>query len=221
MFYKLKYGSIFALLNVNKNQIMKNVIKNSKKGILMVTMFATLLSFANDNSFFTIKNDVKKTSLTLKNVKVGNLLSIIDDNGVILYKELIQKTGIYTKGFDLTSLPNGKYVFELDKDLEIDTIPFRVTSNTVDFNKETGKTIFKPYFKVNEDVLFISKLSLNEAPLKVDIYFENSGSTELMHSEKIENTKDIQRAFKLTGLEEGSYKVVLYSEGRTFVKYIK
>jgi hypothetical protein len=203
---------------------MKNVIKNSKKGILMVTLFVTVLSFANDNSFFTIKNDVKKTSLTLKNVKVGNLLSIIDDNGVILYKELIQKTGIYTKGFDLTSLPDGEYVFELDKDLEIDTIPFRVTSSNVVFNKENSKTIFKPYFKVKEDVLFISKLSLNDAPLKVDIYFvnsKNSGSTELMYSEKIENTKDIQQAFKLTGLEKGSYKVVLYSEGRTFVKYIK
>ena len=96
---------------------MKNAVKHSKKGILMVTLFATLLSFANDASFYTISTDAKRTALTLRDVKEGNLLSIKDNNGVVLYKESIQKTGIYTKGFDLTSLPDGMYVFELDKDL--------------------------------------------------------------------------------------------------------
>lgn len=220
MFYNLVIDSIFAVSNVNKNQIMKNVIKNSKKGILMVTMFATLLSFANETSFFTIKNDVKKTALTLKNVKAGNLLSIIDDNGVILYKEIIQKTGIYSKGFDLTTFPDGAYFFELNKDLEINTIPFSVKSNTVIFNKEKGKTIFKPYFRVNQDVVYISKLTLNESPLTVAIYFVNSGESILMYSETVENTMDFKKAFKLTGLEEGTYKVIVSSEGRTFIKNI-
>ncbi|NNC49587.1 MAG: hypothetical protein HKO01_03530 [Flaviramulus sp.] len=199
---------------------MKNVIKNSKKGILMVTMFAASLSFAKETSFFTIKNDVKKTALTLKNVKAGNLLSIIDDNGVILYKEIIQKTGIYSKGFDLTAFTDGAYLFELNKDLEIITIPFSVKSNTVIFNKEKGKTIFKPYFKVKEDVLYISKLTLNETPLTVAIYYVNSGESELKYSETVENTMDYKKAFKLTGLEEGSYKVIVTSEDRTYVKNI-
>jgi hypothetical protein len=110
---------------------MKNVIKNTKKGILMVTMFATLLSFANEAPFYTIKKDAERTSLTLNDVKQGNLLSIKDDNGIILYKELIQKSGMYTKEFDLTTLPDGAYIFELDKDLEINTIPFTVNSNEV------------------------------------------------------------------------------------------
>ena len=61
----------------------------------MVTMFATLLSFANEASFYSIKNDAKRTSLTLDNVKQGNLLSIKDNNGIILYKEIIQKSGTY------------------------------------------------------------------------------------------------------------------------------
>ena len=99
----------------------------------MVTMFATLLSFANDASLFNIKNDAERTSLTLYNVKEGNLLSIKDNNGIILYKELIQESGTYTKGFDLTALPNGAYVFELSKDFEINSIPFTVKSKVVVF----------------------------------------------------------------------------------------
>ena len=128
---------------------------------------------------------------------------------MILYKELIEKTGVYTKGFDLTSLPDGKYFFELDKDLEINTIPFTVTSNSVVFNKEKKKVIYKPFIRIKEDVVYISKLALNKAPLKVDIYYLNSGHTERMYSEVVKNTRNIQKAFKLTGLEKGRYKVVM------------
>ena len=51
-----------CLIETLKNQIMKNVIKNTKKGILMVTMFAALLSFANEPSFYSIKNYESKSN---------------------------------------------------------------------------------------------------------------------------------------------------------------
>jgi hypothetical protein len=195
---------------------MKNVIKHSKKGILMVTMFATLLSFANEVSLFNIKNEAKRTSLTLDNVKEGNLLSIKDDNGMTLYKELIQKAGVYTKGFDLTALPDGSYIFELDQDVEISTIPFSVKSSIVLFNKELEKVIFKPFVRIENDLVYITKLALNEEPLKIDVYFDS----ELMYSETIEKTQNIKRVFKLTGLEKGNYKIVFHTEDREFTKII-
>ncbi|MEW4922468.1 hypothetical protein [Algibacter sp. 2305UL17-15] len=199
---------------------MKNVIKHSKKGILMVTMFATLLSFANDASLFKIKNDAERTSLTLYNVKQGNLLSIKDTNGVILFKNYIQGSGTYTKSFDLTALPNGTYVFEIDKDLEINTIPFTVKSNNVLFDKEKGETIFKPMVRINDDMVYVSKLSLNEDPFEIEIYFKGLNGSELMFAETIESTKTIERIYKLGGLDFGSYKLVFHTEGREFIKYI-
>ncbi|MEP3837306.1 MAG: hypothetical protein ABJM36_06640 [Algibacter sp.] len=199
---------------------MKNTIKNSKKGILMVTMFATLLSFANDVSLFNIKNEAKRTSLTLLNVKQGNLLSVKDVNGIVLYKELIQESGNYTKGFDLTALPDGNYIFELDKDMEIRTIPFTVSSNMVLFDKESETTIYKPMFVVKENLLLLTKLALNEAPLNIKIYFLGHGGEKLMYSENIENTKSIQKAYKLEGLKYGSYKIICTSDGRVFTKEI-
>jgi hypothetical protein len=203
---------------------MKNVITNTKKGFLMVTLFATLLSFANEASFITIKNDAKSTSLTLENVKEGNLLSIKDNNGIILYKERIQKTGNYTKGFDLTTLPNGSYLFELDRDLEITTIPFTVESSVVSFNSDLETKTFKPYVKVEDDMLYITKLSLNSAPLEIEIFFKSSLSyseSELVYSETIKDTKSIGKAFKLSGLKQGTYKVNLISEGREFTTLIE
>lgn len=202
---------------------MKNVMKHSKKGILMVTLFATLLSFAKDASFYTIKKDANRTALTLINVKEGNLLSIKDNNGVILYKESIQTTGTYTKGFDLTSLPNGAYLFELEKDLEISIIPFTVKSNIVKFNKEKEKSFFKPFTRVKGDLLIISQLTLNEDPLEIKIFFSDnrhSYTSELMYSEMITNSQKIEKVFRLSGLNKGSYKVVCSSQGRAFVKII-
>ncbi|WP_445730692.1 hypothetical protein [Mariniflexile sp.] len=201
---------------------MKNAMKNTKKGILMVTMFATLLSFANDAPFYIIKNEANRTSLTLTDVKQGNLLSIIDNNGMVLYKETIQETGIYTKGFDLTALPNGNYIFELNKDLEINTIPFSVLSNEVTFNKELEKTIFKPFTRVKGNLVYLTKLALNEAPLKVEIYFiDNDLKSELIYSETIKNTMHINRVYKLSGLKHGDYKIVYNTDGRVFTNDIK
>jgi len=200
---------------------MNTVIKNTKKGILMVAMLAASLSFANEGTpFFKIKNDAKRTSLTLALVKVGNQLSIKNDSGMVLYKEIIQKTGIYTKGFDLTTLPNGDYVFELDSDVEIKTIPFTVESSNVIFKKDMEKSIFKPLTRVKGDLVFVSQLSLKKEPLKIDIYFENSNSSELMLSETIKDITKIERVYKLTGLKNGNYTLVFNTEGREFTKQI-
>jgi len=187
----------------------------------MATIFATTLSFANEVSLTTIKNDADKTSLTLTDVKQGNLLSIKDENGITLYKESIEKTGIYTKGFDLTALPNGKYSFEIDKDVEISMIPFTVAPEGVSFNKADEKVVYKPVTRVVGNLLYVTKLSLDETPLTIDIYDgSNTSSSEPIHTETIENSKIIERVYKLTNLEHGNFEVVYHTDGRTFSKSI-
>ena len=195
---------------------MKKVIKNIKKGTLLVAMCATMLSNASESETPTLilNSDGSGTSLTIKNVKEGNLLSIVDDNGIILYKETIEKSGVYTKGFDLTALPDGNYFFELEKDLEIKTIPFNVKNSTVVFDKENEITVFKPYTWAKGSRVYISMLDLNLAPLEISIYYEG----ESIFSETIENTKIIEKVYKLT--RKGNYKIVYKTENKAFTKHI-
>ncbi|MBT8394972.1 MAG: hypothetical protein KJN66_09000 [Bacteroidia bacterium] len=198
---------------------MKNLIKNS---IVILVLFTTLIGNANEISSLRNLNDEKTTVLTLLNVKQGNQLFIKDVFGLVLYKEAIENSGEFVKGFDLTSLPNGKYYFELDKDLEIKVIPFKVSLNKVEFNKEKETTILKPYVTQKGNRVLVSKLSLSKQPLKVKIYYSNnSGSWDLIHSETIENTMNIQKAYKLYKKEKGNYKVILKTEGRSFIEYLK
>ncbi|WP_445195676.1 hypothetical protein [Tamlana sedimenti] len=193
-------------------------MKHTRKGILMVTMMATLVSFANENDKSVVKDDIKKTAVTLTNVKVGDLLTIKDYNGLVLYKESIEASGIYQKGFDLSALPNGDYFFEVDKDMEIKILPFTVKAKKVTFLREKETSVFKPYIKQKDDMLFISKLSLSLEPLKIKIYSDNNSEYEMVYSDVIEDTKTIEKAYKLK--KGGDYKIVLSSNERTYTKFI-
>ncbi|OEK09894.1 hypothetical protein A8C32_10315 [Flavivirga aquatica] len=196
---------------------MKNVIKTIKKSLIIATMFASILGNATDVSLITIKEDVKKTALTINNVKKGNLLSIKDSNGIILYKELIKTTGTYKKGFDLAVLPDGSYSFVINKDLEINTIPFSVNSSKVLFNKEKETTIHKPYLKQENGIIYITKFAPNLKPLNITIYKKFNGDFELLHSEKVKDIQVIQKAYKL---EKGNYKIVLNSDNNEYTEFI-
>ena len=198
---------------------MRNLIKTS---LVMVVLFTTLLVNANEISSVRNLNDEKTTVLTLSNVKQGNKLYIKDAFGLVLYKESIKNSGEFVKGFDLTSLPDGNYYFELNSELDIKTVPFTVKMNVVEFQKELETTIYKPFISVKDNYIILSKLSLNKQPLEIKIYFDyDTNSYEVVHSEEIDNTLNIQKAFQLSESKEGNYKVVIKTEGRTFIKYIK
>ncbi|TWO33904.1 hypothetical protein E1J38_003780 [Seonamhaeicola sediminis] len=196
---------------------MKNVFSNTKKGILMVAMMATVIGYANEMSLVNYGRDLRATALTITNAKEGDLLSIKDGYGTTLYKEIIEQTGTYNKGFDLTDLPDGEYFFEIDKDMEINSIPFSVKSSAVTFKKEKETTVFKPYVREEYDLVYITKLAPNKEPLSVKIYGLYNGVSELLYTETIEGIQNIERAFKLY---EGEYKLVFASNDREFIKYI-
>ncbi|TYA74023.1 hypothetical protein [Seonamhaeicola marinus] len=196
---------------------MKNVLTNSKKVILMVAMLATVMGYANEISLIKFGKDLRGTALTIDNVKEGNQLSIKDNYGITLYKEVIEQSGVYSKGFDLTDLPDGDYFFELEKDLEIQTIPFTVNESVVAFKKEEETTIFKPFVRKEGDLVFVTKLAPKSEPLKVSVYGVYDSSSELLYSETIEDTQNIERVYKL---EDGNYKLVFNFNNKEVTKYI-
>lgn len=197
---------------------MKNVFNTPKKVILMTAMMAMVMGYASNES--TIAIDDKKAVVTL-NVKQGNLLTLKNANGSIIYKEVIEHTGLLKKSFDLSKLPNGDYVIELDKDVEIKIIPFSVEETKVEFNSDEENIVYKPVTRVKENLVYVSKLALNNEKLNVKIYFEKdkwSSEYELVHEEKIEDALTLERAFKLP--EDGDYKIIYNTQDRVFTEYI-
>lgn len=194
--------------------------KEVKKGILLVTMLAAMISYASRPATLDKKVEIKNTTLSIHNVKQGQQLVIKDYNGIVLYKELIANSGAYHKGFDLTALPNGNYYFELDKDTEVQIIPFKVLMNKVEFLKDKETKFFKPIIRFKDNKVLLSRLSLDYKPLEVKIYYDDYSNKELIHTETFKDTKMVERVYALDKTKKGKYSVVIKTEGRAFTESI-
>ncbi len=104
---------------------MKNL---TRKSLVAVGLMMSLSTLANESELNIKEKEKTVTSMSFENVVQGSSLTIKDENGLVLYNESIEQSGDYTKGFDLTSLPDGDYFFELNSELKIVVIPFIVDS---------------------------------------------------------------------------------------------
>jgi hypothetical protein len=197
---------------------MKKRIKNIA---FVVAMLTSMMSYANTS--YSLNTEKASTILTLTNVKKGHELLIKDTNLLVLYRESITKSGTYSKGFDLTALPDGDYYFELEKDVKIEITPFTVLLNQVTFVKEKEVTIYKPIVRIVDNKLFVSRLSFESQPMKVQIYYEEDfeNNTSLIFSENIQNTKVVGRIYELSKQKKGDYTIVFKTQGRQFTERIK
>ena len=189
---------------------MKKLMK--KNMVASMLMIATLASYGNEG-----KEKASITTMTFENVKDGSTLTIKDNNGMILYKEMIELNGTYSKGFDLTALPDGNYYFEMDKEVTISIVPFKVVSNQVLFEKENKQVINKPVVVNKDNIVSVSKLSLDNQPLEVAIYYGD----DLVKSEKLEGDLSLQRRYDFSTSLKGEYKIITKADGKSFVNYVK
>jgi hypothetical protein len=195
---------------------MKNLIK---KSLVVLGLFTSLMSFANAGPEVIKEKESKITNMSFKSVKQGSKLTIKDANGLVLYKEFISKTGKYSKGFDLTDLPNGDYYFELESDLKIVLIPFNVALSEVNFIKEEKNTIYKSVVRVKDEMVYLSRPSIDETPIDVKIFF--SENYDLVLSEKFDKESELKRVYDFSKSKKGNYVFVFESNGRKYSKSIK
>ena len=191
-----------------------------KKSLVLVALLATAtVSYGNEISGNTNDGKGGTTNVTFKNVQKGSMLTIKDMHGLVLYKEAIKKDGKYTKGFDLTSLPDGKYYFELNKDVEIEVVPFKVAASIVTFDKMAETIIFKPVVYLRDDKVYVSKMSLNDEILSISILSENN---EVIFTDTIVKEGTILgKIYDFSKSQKGRYTIVMKTKERRFVENIQ
>ena len=197
---------------------MKTVIRKSL--VLITLLLAVTVSYGNEISGNRNNEKNVATNVTFKDVKKGSVLSIKDTNGLTLYKEAIQVNGNYSKGFDLTSLPNGNYYFEMDKDVELKVIPFKVVASVVTFDKISEVKIFKPVVLVKNSTVYVSKMATSDdESLSVEIVSENGDSVYSSTIKKQGNS--LGQIYDFSTSDKGSYSIIMKTEGRRFVENIQ
>ncbi len=151
------------------------------------------------------------------NVNRGAMLSLKDKDGISLYREKIKNSGEFSKGFDLSNLPDAEYYFELDMEDQIKIIPLSVKENIVEFIENQEYEIMKPKVRLKNDLVYISSSSKDRQSMKIDVYFEGQ---DLAYSEKIDNVQDVNRIYDFSDSKEGNYMIIINSNGRVFSESI-
>ncbi len=189
-------------------------MKTNKKLVLVVVfMFGTLFNYANNDKDFNRIVNAKKVRVAFKNVKKGNQLTIKDQEGTQLHSQIVSKEGNLNTLFDLSSLKDGKYTVELNKDYEIIVKTLEVKNSKVIFNKNSRKVIFKPVIRNQENVLMISKIAFDKKPMKIALFYND----ETIYSETVKCDSILNRVYKLDKKEKGDYKVIVYNNNRSYM----
>ncbi len=195
---------------------MKNL---ARKSLVAVGLMMSLSTLANDNELAIKEKETNVTSIRFENVIQGSSLTIKDENGLVLYNESIEQSGDYSKGFDLSSLPNGDYFFELNSDLKLVVIPFNVDSSEVVLDKGSEESIYKPAVITKENMVYVSRTAIDESPLSCKIYYADN--YDLVHRAKFEEMEEVNKAYDFSTAKKGNYVFVFESKGRKFTKNIK
>ena len=186
------------------------------KVLVVVFLLGTFVNFANRADVSNVLN-TKNIKLVFNEVKKGHLLTIKDKDGTIIRSETVSKPGLLAKMFDLSSLNDGTYTIELNKDFEIIVKTLEVKNRTVIFNENSKIVIFKPVIRNEENILMISKIAFDKKPSKISLYYND----EIIYSETIKSEVILNRVYKLDKEEKGDYKVVMYNNKRSYVHNFK
>ena len=185
--------------------------------IVIVFMLGSFVNYANNNLDFNKTINAKKVKVAFTKAKKGHQLTLKNEKGDKLHSETVSRTGLLTKIFDLSSLNDGVYTIELNKDYEIIVKTIEVKNNIVIFNEASKKVILKPVFRSKENILMISKINFYKKSMKITLYFDD----EIIYSETLESEKNFNRVYKLDKEIKGEYSVVLNVNNRSYFHNFK
>ena len=186
--------------------------KTLTKSLLVTLMLGAFISYATENP--SKKEHANSTRIVLNDVKKGPILFIKNITGKILHKQLLNITGAITKKFDFSSLKNGYYTLEINKDFQIDIKPFTVISGEAIFNKKAEKVIFKPVIRTDKNKVLISKLDFDAISIQISIYYEG----EIIYTDIAKGEFLIEKIYALQEDKKGNYKIVTKANDRIYIK---
>ncbi|SNR67199.1 hypothetical protein SAMN06265371_108116 [Lutibacter agarilyticus] len=194
---------------------MKNLIK---KSLLVVAVLTTIvMSGANINNNVKVNViDSKVIDLKLKNSDGDLTISVRDAKGETLYTEKFEGN-YFSKKYDLNTLPTGDYYFEIEGRTKINLMPFKVTSEGIEFDNKVESIYYKPNVRQDGDLVFISKVALNNENFTISLYDDH---LNMLYKEELSGQVNLGKTLNLMKLEKGSYSVVMKSGGKSFEQKI-
>lgn len=200
---------------------MKVLITLNKSILLVIGMLllTTNVFASNINSTIKIINAKRKVfALNIENIRVKDYkVQISDASKNLLLEDEISAKKRFSKVYDLSKLPEGKYEVKIEGDLYIRKQFVMLTTNILEVIGEEEVKIFKPSLKLKENRIALNMLSPKGMPVTVSI-LSSSGVT--IFSEKIENSLAIHKYYDMSKLPSGEYTMKVNTQETSFYQDI-
>ncbi|MDT0557815.1 hypothetical protein RM697_04110 [Ichthyenterobacterium sp. W332] len=176
---------------------------------MVVLLLGTDIGYAKNQSTITVDKSVKTE-------KKNNQTCIKNLDGEVLFstEQIISEDEI-KHIFNLQSLEDGLYTFEMVKDFEIKVKPFAIANNEVVFIERAERVFFKPVIRQDAQKLMVSLLDFTTKSVELIIYFED----EVIYSETLKDRVEYNRVLQLDKTKKGNYKTIVKANGRVYKEY--
>jgi len=180
--------------------------------VIVLSQFSSVMAIDEDKSLKTfiavtaVKNS-KEAVITIRSIEsTKSLVRLFNESGNIVYKQLVDVSGIYKKRFDFSNLSDGNYSLEV-------VVAGKVFKSSVIITDNQVHTVSEPLvehqlFSIHGDTV---SFRLDSAePAVMQLY-----STDGM----LISSKTFSQNANLSGLEKGVYQVYLTYKGKTHIDY--
>ena len=191
---------------------MKTVFKTF---VFVSALFLSLSASAADGIAVTI-NENYQVTVAYTNAVEGAQIYLEDVAGERLFNSYAGSQSNDTKVLDLEELPVGKYFLIYEDDFSKSYTTIKRDYEGLDIVRDESKTVFKPSYKIKDDLVLISFTNPKEVKTTTRVYNENGGVIESIVSKDLV----VKQALDLSELPRGTYKIGVSIGADYFLKSI-
>ena len=155
--------------------------------------------------------------IQLSDIKYDTQCLLLNQQGVVIYKEDIASADSYRRSLNLMELPDGTYELKIEDDYKIETITLIKNNGKVTAANQVKTITFKPQIVLKDTQLNVSLLALNNEKLTISIIDENQN---IISEKKLSGSMNLGQSYDLSQLNSGNYTIQLYTNGQVYDKLI-
>lgn len=191
---------------------MKKVVRSLATVALM---FVVATSAAKEPTLIVSPNAEKSLNFKMDAPSNQTVVSILDVEGVIIYKERLAKATTYSKKFDLMNLPDGNYILKVEDALKQTIFEFDIDNSRVLI--EDRKENNKPVFRTRGEKVFLNLLNTDMEDVKITVY---DSENRMVFEETVVDSLLVEKAFNFEKALADTYLVVVKSGKETYYEDI-
>ncbi|MDT0676850.1 DUF3244 domain-containing protein [Autumnicola musiva] len=188
------------------------------KNVFRLLSFILLIgiSFNVKAADLAVKVKEKTILIELRNPVEGATLSLLDEQGKMLFRDGLIAKNAYTKALDLSDAPQGTYYLQFENEYHIHTKVIKKDEAGIHVEDKSSAITFKPSFRINNKQVLLSLTNPTEGAAKVKVYNSLGELIATAEGKGIVVTKTID--FK--NVPVGEYTIEISTKENNFLKII-